>query len=377
VGHATALLLIDADRFLYQSTPCSEIGLATYGISGDRQVSERAQHFLKALIERYIREGQPVGSRTLAKDTGLELSPATVRNVMSDLEELGLVASPHTSAGRVPTLAGYRLFIDSLLTVRPLPEQDVESMRQGLDRQRDPTALIESASQLLSGITHMAAVVMVPRHERNVFRQIELLPLSCNRILAILVTSDGEVHNRIFTSERCFTAPELEQAANYLNGMFTGQEMREVRRRLLEDVKRTHAYVDQAMLQAVEIAQRVVETAEHHDDCYIAGQTNLMEFSELASLERLKQLFDAFTKKRELLFLLDRCIEAEGVQIFLGHESGYRSLDDCSLVTTAYRVDDQVVGVLGVIGPTRMDYQRVIPIVDVTARLLAAALRQQ
>ena len=163
----------------------------------DKQVSERAQHFLKALIERYIREGQPIGSRTLAKDTGLDLSPATVRNVLSDLEEMGLVVSPHTSAGRIPTAAGYRLFIDSLLTVKPLSEQDMESMRQGLGPQRDATALIESASQLLSGITHMAGVVMIPRHERNVFRQIELLPLSCNRILAILVTSDGEVHNRI------------------------------------------------------------------------------------------------------------------------------------------------------------------------------------
>jgi heat-inducible transcriptional repressor len=363
---------------IFASQPaCGEIGLATHGISGDRQVSERAQHFLKALIERYIREGQPIGSRTLAKDTGLELSAATVRNVMSDLEEMGLVVSPHTSAGRIPTAAGYRLFIDSLLTVKPLSEQDIESMRQGLEWQRNPVALIESASQLLSGITQMAGVVMIPRHERNAFRQIELLPLSCNRILAILVTSDGEVHNRIFSSERCFTPSELEQATNFLNSMFTGQDMREVRKRLLDDLKRAHAHMDQTMLQAVDMAQRVVEAAEHKDDYCIAGQTNLMGFAELANLDRLKLLFDAFTKKHDLLFLLDRCIEAEGVQIFVGEESGYQMLDDCSLVTTAYRVDDQVVGVLGVIGPTRMDYQRVIPVVDVTARLLAAALRLQ
>jgi heat-inducible transcriptional repressor len=218
---------------------------------------------------------------------------------------------------------------------------------------------------------------MIPRHERNVFRQIELLPLSCSRVLAILVTSDGEVHNRIFPSERCFTQSELEQAANFLNGLFTGQDMRDVRKRLFDDLKRTHAHMDRAMLQAVSMAQRVVETAEHKDDCYIAGQTNLMEFAELSNLDRLRPLFEAFVKKRELLFLLDRCIEAEGVQIFVGEESGYRMLDECSLVTTAYRVDDQVVGVLGVIGPTRMDYQRVIPVVDVTARLLAAALRNQ
>jgi len=350
--------------------------LATHGTSGEKQVSERAQHFLKALIERYIREGQPIGSRTLAKDTGLDLSAATVRNVLSDLEDLGLVVSPHTSAGRIPTAAGYRMFIDSLLTVKPLAEQDIESMRLGLDQQSDPGSLIESASRLLSGITHMAGVVMIPRHERNVFRQIELLPLSGNRVLAILVTSDGEVHNRILPTERSFSAAELVQASNYLNSLFTGQDMRDVRKRLLDDVKRTHAHMDQVMLQAVAMAQRVVETAEHRDDCFIAGQTNLMEFSELSNLDRLKQLFDAFVQKSELLFLLDRCIEAQGVQIFVGEESGYRILDDCSVVTTAYRVDDQVVGVLGVIGPTRMDYQRVIPVVDVTARLLAAALRQ-
>jgi heat-inducible transcriptional repressor len=351
--------------------------LTTSTASGENQVSERAQRFLKALIERYIRDGHPVGSRTLSKDTGLDLSAATVRNVMADLEEMGLVSSPHTSAGRVPTVSGYRLFIDSLLTVKPLTEQEVDAMRRRLENLTDASQLVESASQVLSGVTHLAGVVMLPRHERNGFRQIEFLPLSGNRVLAILVTSEGEVHNRIINTERRYSPAQLEQASNFLNEMFTGQDMQEVRQRLLADLKTTHEHMDQIMMRALEMAQRVVSAAETTDDCFIAGQTNLMEFNELANMERLKQLFDAFTEKNEILHLLDRCIEADGVQIFVGEESGYQLLDDCSLVSAPYHADDQVVGVLGVIGPTRMDYQRVIPIVDVTARLLSAALKQQ
>ena len=341
------------------------------------QISERALHFLKALIERHIRDGQPVGSRTLAKDTGLELSPATVRNVMADLEEMGLVSSPHTSSGRVPTVSGYRLFVDSLLTVTPMGDDDVALLRAGFDPKGDPKSLIDTASRLLSGVTHLAGIVMVPRHEREIFRQIEFVPLSGQRVLAILVTGEGEVHNRVIHTEKVCTPAQLVQAGNYLTEMFTGQDMREVRRRLVEDLKHTHRNMDQLMMRAVSMAQRVVEYAEHRDDLLIAGQTNLMEFEELASLERLKVLFEAFQEKRQILDLLDRCIEADGVQIFIGYESGYELLDDCSLVTTTYRVEDQVLGVLGVIGPTRMNYQRVIPVVDVTARLLAAALRQQ
>ncbi|MGQ9659458.1 MAG: heat-inducible transcriptional repressor HrcA [Thermochromatium sp.] len=344
--------------------------------TGKVQVSERAQHFLKALIERYIREGQPVGSRTLAKDTGFELSPATVRNVMADLEDLGLIAAPHTSAGRVPTVAGYRLFVDTLLTVRPPSEDDIASLRTQFDACLDPKTLAETATNLLSGLTHLAGVVMLPRHERHAFRQIELLSLSETRVLAILITSEGEVHNRIFSTDRRFTPSQLEQAANYLNQMFTGQDIKDVRKRLLEDLQHTHTCIDQMMMHALTLAQDVMASVEDRDDCYIAGQTNLMEFDELASLDRLKSLFDAFTRKREILHILDRCIAADGIQIFIGEESGYALLDDCSLVTTPYRVEGRIVGVLGVIGPTRMDYERVIPIVDVTARLLTAALRQ-
>jgi heat-inducible transcriptional repressor len=333
-------------------------------------------HFLKLLVERYIKDGQPVGSRTLSKDAGLDLSPATVRNVMADLEDLGLVVSPHTSAGRVPTVAGYRLFVDALLTMRPPTEQDIETLSLPFSAPANPKSLFETTSRVLSGITHLAGVVMLPRHERNAFRQIELLPLSGTRVLAILITGEGEVHNRIINTERAFTPSMLEETSNFLNQMFTGQDISEVRRRLVDDLKNTHENMDALMMRAATLAHEVVEAAERTDDCVIAGQTNLMEFGELANMERLKHLFDAFNQKREILHILDRCIAAEGVQIFIGDESGYSLLDECSLVTRSYRVDDRVVGVLGVIGPTRMDYQRVIPIVDVTARLLGAALRQ-
>jgi heat-inducible transcriptional repressor len=345
-------------------------------LPGGGRISERALHFLKALIERHIRDGQPVGSRTLARDAGLDLSPATVRNVMSDLEDLGLVISPHTSAGRVPTASGYRLFVDSLLKVSPMDEDLVARMRSDFDPGAESRALIESASRLLSGVTQLAGVVMVPRHEREVFHQIEFLQLSETRVLTILVTADGEVHNRIIHTEKACTPSQLQQASNYLTEMFSGLDMGEVRRRLLDDLKQTHRSMDELMMRAMDMAQRLVEGAEHQDDLLIAGQTNLMEFEELANMERLKALFRAFTEKRQILDLLDRCIEADGVQIFIGQESGFELLDDCSLVTTTYRVEDQILGVLGVIGPTRMDYQRVIPVVDVTAKLLAAALRK-
>jgi heat-inducible transcriptional repressor len=343
----------------------------------DAVVSERAQHFLKALIERYIREGQPVGSRTLAKDTGLDLSPATVRNVMADLEDLGLVSSPHTSAGRIPTITGFRMFIDSLLTVEELKQKEVAQIRSELlSAGSEDTKLLASASRLLSGITHMAGVVTLPRHERTTFRQIEFLPLSDHRVLAILVTNAGEVHNRILHTHRDFERAELEQAANFLNKSFSGLDMESVRARVLKELNDTRAHFDRRMSEALEMAGEVVSASEEKDDCVIAGQTNLMEFADLASLEQLRKLFDAFTEKREILHLLDQFQHAEGVQIFIGEESGYQLLNGCSVVTAPYQVNETVVGVLGVIGPTRMDYQRVIPVVDVTAKILGAALKK-
>ncbi|MET0088832.1 MAG: heat-inducible transcriptional repressor HrcA [Candidatus Thiodiazotropha sp.] len=343
----------------------------------DAVVSERAQHFLKALIERYIREGQPVGSRTLAKDTGLDLSPATIRNVMADLEELGLVSSPHTSAGRIPTITGYRMFLDSLLTVQNLQQSEVERIRNELLMGgEEKTALLASASRLLSGVTRMAGVVTLPRRDNTTFRQIEFLPLSERRVLAILVTDAGEVHNRILNTHREFKRAELKQAANFLTRFFAGEEMDRVRKRLLEELNDARERLDQIMTQALSMAEEVVNASESKEDCVIAGQTNLMEFKELSGLAQLRKLFDAFTEKREILHLLDQFQTADGVQIFIGEESGYQLLNGCSLVTAPYQVDENIVGVLGVIGPTRMHYERVIPVVDVTAKILSAALKK-
>ncbi|MEW8508006.1 MAG: heat-inducible transcriptional repressor HrcA [Candidatus Thiodiazotropha sp.] len=343
----------------------------------DTVVSDRAQHFLKALIERYIRDGQPVGSRTLAKDTGLDLSPATIRNVMADLEEMGLVSSPHTSAGRVPTITGYRMFIDSLLTVQNLNNQEVEKIRKELMLGGGESAeVLKSASQLLSGVTHMAGVVTLTRRDKTSFRQIEFLPLSDRRVLAILVTEGGEVHNRILHTHRDFNRAELDQAANFLNKSFAGFDMEVVRQRVLQQLNDAREHFDQVMTNALTMAGEIVNASEAKEDCVIAGQTNLMEFAELSGLEQLRKLFDAFTEKREILHLLDQFLDAEGVQIFIGEESGYQLLNGCSVVTAPYQVNEEVVGVLGVIGPTRMDYERVIPVVDITAKILSAVLKK-
>ena len=354
----------------------ASIPVSRHRATTEQQLSERAQHFLKVLIERYIREGQPVGSRTLAKDPGVELSPATIRNIMSDLEEMGLVISPHTSSGRVPTVTGYRLFVDSLMTLKPLNEREVSAMRDQLGVSVDVSQLVEAASRLLSGITRMAGVVMLPRHDHVAYRQIEFFPLSGSRILAILVTSEGEVHNRVIQPQRAYTPSQLEQAANYLNQRFRGQDMREVRRILVDEIKEAHEGMDQIMVRAIQMAGELVQGEPAGDGLLVAGQTNLMDFGELANMERLKHLFDAFTKKNEILHLLDQCIRAEGVQIFIGDESGYELLGECSVITAPYREENKVIGVLGVIGPTRMDYERLVPIVDVTAKLLSAALKR-
>jgi heat-inducible transcriptional repressor len=343
----------------------------------DTVVNERAQHFLKALIERYIRDGQPVGSRTLAKDTGLDLSPATIRNVMADLEDMGLVSSPHTSAGRVPTITGYRMFIDSLLTVQNLNKQEVEKIRKELMLGGEENSnVLKSASKILSGVTHMAGVVTLIRREKNNFRQIEFLPLSDRRVLAILVTEDGEVHNRILHTHRDFARAELDQAANFLNKSFAGFDMDVVRQQVLQQLNDARDHFDQVMTQALTMAGEMVNASEAKEDCVIAGQTNLMEFAELSGLAQLRKLFDAFTEKREILHLLDQFLDAEGVQIFIGEESGYQLLNGCSVVTAPYQVNEEVVGVLGVIGPTRMNYERVIPVVDITAKILSAVLKK-
>jgi len=343
----------------------------------DNFPDERAQHLLKVLVERYIREGSPVGSRTLSKDSGLELSAATIRNVMVDLEEMGLVGSPHTSAGRVPTARGFRFFVDTLLQVKPIPAGQLQRLQQQIvEEASDQQALLASTSNLLSALTHLAGVVTTPRQYHAALRQIEFLPLSDRRVLAIMVINTHEVQNRVLQLDRAYSAEELVRAANYLNDKFAGRELAEVRALIVEELASTREQVNQAMLDAINMAQRAF--SEGTDEGFVvAGETNLMGFAELGSVEKLKRLFEAFNAKRGILGLLDKAVSAQGVQIFIGEESGYSVLDDCSVVAAPYTVNDEVVGVLGVIGPTRMAYEKVIPIVDVTAKILGSALNSR
>ena len=340
-------------------------------------LSERAQLLLKALIENYIRDGQPVGSRTLSRDSGLSLSSATIRNVMADLEDLGFVASPHTSAGRVPTDKGYRFFVDTLLKLKPLHHEEIEDIerRLGSDSANNGRSLVQTVSQMLSNVTHMAGLVTLPNPNYIALSQIEFISLSENRALAIMVMSNREVQNRVVQLDRYHSSEELRRAANYLNDAFSGRSLPEVRAQLLAQLQETRQHMDQLMQDAIQMAQKVFAATKDGDVEYvIAGETNLMGFAELSNVDRLRRLFEAFNEKHDILRLLDSCLRAEGIQIFIGQESGYRILDDISVVTAPYMLDNQVVGVLGIIGPTRMAYERVIPIVDITAKLLGSAL---
>lgn len=335
---------------------------------------DRAQTLLKVLVERYIQDGQPVGSRVLAKDSGLELSPATIRNIMADLEELGLVQAPHTSAGRIPTPKGYRMFVDSLLTVKPMGEDVVERIRQQLRVSTGTDRLINQASNMLSDITRLTGVVTVPKREKQRLEHIEFLKLSPRRVLVILVVNGQEIQNRVIDTERDFTPAELQQAGNYLNKEFAGLELAGIRTRILDAMQQARDAMQILMQDAMRMADSVLDV-QQDDDYVIAGQTNLMGYAEMCNIDKLRNLFEAFSTKRDILHILDQSIHADGMQIFIGGESGYKVLDDVSVVTAPYKVDDEVVGVLGVIGPTRMAYDRIIPIVDVTAKVISAILR--
>ncbi len=334
-------------------------------------LNERAQTLLKALVERYIADGQPVGSRALSRVSGLDLSPASIRNVMADLEEMGFIASPHTSAGRVPTPRGYRFFVDTLLTIKPLDNAEIHQLEGQLhteSRQR----IVSSASQLLSDLTRFAGVVMTPRRAA-MFRQIEFVSLSDKRILIIIVSPEGDVQNRIFTLDRSYTPAELIEAANMLNQHYAGCSFEEIRRRIHAELKELRENMSQLMAAALEVGSQAIQNAS--DEVVISGERNLLQVHDLSgNMASLRKLFDLFEQKTGLLQLLDVSSRAHGVQIFIGGESGLVPLDECSIVTAPYKVDGRVVGTLGVIGPTRMAYERVIPIVDITAKLLSSAL---
>jgi heat-inducible transcriptional repressor len=342
----------------------------------DDSLTQRAQLLLKALIENYIRDGHPVGSRTLSRDSGLSLSSATIRNVMADLESLGFVASPHTSAGRVPTNKGYRFFVDTLLKLKPPAQGEVDEIERRLTLDAaDGRSLVQSVSQMLSSFTHMAGLVTLPNPHYVALSQIEFVALSENRVLAIMVMDNREVQNRVVQLERHYAQEELRRAANYLNEAFAGHSLPDVRAMLLAQLRDTQQHMNQLMQDAIQVAQKVFEKEPGERVEYvIAGETNLMGFAELSNVDRLRRLFEAFNEKHDILRLLDSCLHADGIQIFIGQESGYQILDEVSVVTSPYMIDNQIVGVLGIIGPTRMAYERVIPIVDVTAKLLGLAL---
>jgi heat-inducible transcriptional repressor len=342
----------------------------------DEPLTERAQHLLRMLVHRYIQDGQPVGSRMLTRNSGLDLSAASIRNVMADLEEAGYIQSPHTSAGRIPTDRGYRFFVDSLMSVSSEDGLDTDSLRVRLDSGQGTDALVDSASNILSGLTHLAGVVTLPKRDFGAIRHLEFLPLNERRILAILVLNDQEVQNRVIETDRAYTPSELQQVSNYLAAEFAGKSVASVRRGLLDAMQADQQHMNSLMTSAIAVAQQLFDEGSAESENFVmAGETNLMTFAELSSVEKLKELFEAFGRKRDILHLLDRCLSADGVQIFIGEESGYQAFDGVSLVTSTYQSDDEILGVLGVIGPTRMAYDRVIPIVDVTARLLGHALK--
>ena len=340
----------------------------------DRMLEPRAQHLLKTLIERYIDEGQPVGSRMLSRQSGLELSPATIRNVMADLEEMGYIASPHTSAGRIPTSKGYRFFVDSLMVVKPLHEQEIKRIEGEFTADR-PQQLVSAAATLLSQLTHFAGIVMTPKRREPSFRHLEFLRLSEHRVLLILVTTEGDVQNRILHTDRSYTQSQLAEATRFLNQHYAGQPFGALRTLLADELKSLREDIVGLMTAAVEVGSAAIHEGEA---LVVTGERNLLAAHDLSSnMVRLRQLFELFEQKTSLLHLLDVSQRGQGVQLYIGGESGLVSLDECSFVTAPYEVDGQVIGTLGVIGPTRMAYERVIPIVDVTAKLLSNALTQQ
>ncbi len=329
-------------------------------------LDDRAKLLMKALVERYITDGQPVGSRTLSRASGLELSPATIRNVMSDLEELGLIVSPHTSAGRIPTARGYRLFVDTMLTV---PKGQFAAQSLAPDQ---PQKVISNAAHLLSSLSQFVGVVIAPRRS-SVFRHIEFLRLSERRLLVIIVSPDGDVQNRVIFTKLDYSQSQLVEAANYLNTHFVGMAIEHVRERLQREVESLRSEIATLMQAAVTINSE--EIAQAHDEVVISGERNLLALSDFSSdMGQLRRAFELFEQKAQLMRLLDVAGQAEGVRIFIGGESQVVPFEDLSIVSAPYEVDGEVVGTLGVIGPTRMAYDRMIQIVDITSRLVGNAL---
>ncbi|HEX6706229.1 MAG TPA: heat-inducible transcriptional repressor HrcA [Albitalea sp.] len=338
-------------------------------------LDERAKTLLKALVERYIADGQPVGSRTLSRASGLELSPATIRNVMADLEELGLIASPHTSAGRIPTARGYRLFVDTMLTAQPRQWSDPPRIEPQQLQPDQPQRVIAHAAQLLSNLSNFVGVVTAPR-KASVFRHIEFLRLGERRVLVILVAPDGDVQNRVIFTATDYSQSQLVEASNFLTQHYAGLTIEEVRERLKNEIDELRAEIATLMQAAVQAGTEAIE--ESQDQVVISGERNLLTVQDFSSdMGSLRKLFDLFEHKTQLMRLLDISSRAEGVRIYIGGESMVVPFEELSVVSAPYEVNGQVVGTLGVIGPTRMAYDRMIQIVDITSRLVSNALSQK
>jgi len=337
-------------------------------------LSPRASSLLKTLVEMHIREGQPVASKNLQGESGLSVSSATVRNIMSELEDRGFLASPHTSAGRVPTAQGYRFFVDSLLQVGPVEEGAVTALNAGLDPNRSSGELVQTASNLLAQITYQTGIVTVPKPTASQLRQIEFLPLSGDRVLVILVINEREVQNRIIQMQRPMDEEQLKAAAELVNQRYAGNDLAAVKEHIVREMSEARERIDHYLEAALELANAAIETEQQSESVVVAGEASLLNQASPEDMQKLRELFDAFERKRDLLELMERCSRADGIQIFIGEEAGFDVFGDFSVITAPYAQGSQSLGVLGVIGPTRMAYERVIPIVDVTARMLSAAL---
>ena len=346
-------------------------------IDNQDSLDPRTRQLLRALIGRYIRDGQPVGSQTLARHAGLDVSPATIRNILSDLEEIGLLAAPHASAGRIPTARGLRVFVDSLIEWRSPEERQIQLIHEGLAAQTSTQEVLREASSRLSDISHFVGLVTVPRRDRFAFRHIDFVRLDERRVLAILVFTDGEIQNRSVEMPRPLSASELEWIANYLNQNYAGLGLAEIRERLVAELDDERREVDKRMAATVALAQATLQPGDG-EDMLVSGQTKLMGGTQgLVDVERLRELFEAFQRKSELLQVLEGCLRADGVRLFIGEESGVTSMEQCSLIAAPYASDGRVLGVLGVIGPTRMDYDRVITTVQATAQALSRTMAER
>jgi len=341
-------------------------------------LNTRQELLLKALVESFISDGQPVGSTKLSKTSDIGISSATIRNVFVDLEDLGYIYSPHKSAGRVPTELAYRMFVDKMIKVQPVNNQLLNKLKLNLTKGVERKNIVKNTNEILSNVTELTGIISLPTHKNTELKQIDFLRLSDNKILAILINKNNDVENKIISLDKEYSSSELQEAANYLNIIISGQSIRHIRKILLNELDDMRKDMNSIMSSAITFGKKLFlesEDTQKNDDLIVSGQTKLMNCKELSDIDKLKTLFEAFNEKNNILHLLDKSISSNGVKIFIGAESGYNVLDDCSIVSAPYKFDDDVIGVLGVIGPKRMAYDRVIPIVDITAKLLTEALK--